>query len=160
MKWYEVTSYQKRIFSRLERVKFGLFRVWRAKIKSPLRVQFELATGRALRVTDNRTTQLGRQSGQGFFIGCNECTSMGVCQAEVPGLIEWSQQSQTSEVVRQPETPAELNQMINAITVCAMDAVRYGGHDPEILSKLANLPTGDPRARFTWLGRIFRRLTA
>jgi hypothetical protein len=39
----------------------------------------------------------------------------------------------------QPETPDELERAIRAVGVSCCGAVRYGGKDPEVLKKLADL---------------------
>jgi hypothetical protein len=42
--------------------------------------------------------------------------------------------------VRQPTTPVETEQAINAVRVCCVAAVRYGGRVAQIISALGNDP--------------------
>lgn len=117
-----------------------------------------LAIGAAARVERGRVSEIAGQDPYGFFVGCNECTMMRVCQAEAPGLIEWDEKTGVSRVVRQPRTQDEIKLMSDAILVCAMDAIRYGGGDPSIRSRLIDHAIYNPVAELTWLGRISRKL--
>lgn len=40
-------------------------------------------------------------------------------------------------LVKQPSTEKELQQIINAIDVCCVSALRYGGKNPDILSRIS-----------------------
>ncbi|MEZ6143298.1 MAG: hypothetical protein R3B84_22250 [Zavarzinella sp.] len=42
--------------------------------------------------------------------------------------------------LRQPETPLEIEQACAAIRICHVHSLRYGGKDPEILTRLADVP--------------------
>lgn len=42
--------------------------------------------------------------------------------------------------VRQPESLEEIEQAINAMKLCCVDALRYGGREKQIISKLNNDP--------------------
>ena len=157
MKWFDLSPYQKRHLSKWAQFKLIFSRVWRRKVRTPLERQRLLASGQAMRVGDRGISIPGTQDPKGFFVGCNECISMGVCQAEAPGLIEWDDAQGVSRVVRQPETDEEIRLMADAVIVCAADAIRYGGNDPNVLKIIRANALYDPQARFTWLGRLSRR---
>jgi hypothetical protein len=72
-----------------------------------------------------------------FYVVEGHCTA---CQApipEAPTLIAWAEHDPYHCVFRnQPETPEELEQALNAMGVCCVAALRYGGDDPVILRAL------------------------
>jgi hypothetical protein len=65
------------------------------------------------------------------------CISCGAPQAEALGLVTLGEDGCFFH--RQPETPAEVNDAIRAMLVSCMHVYRYGGDDPTIRRRLAEL---------------------
>gem|GEM_PF-4238285 len=72
---------------------------------------------------------------------CGDCLWCGAPEAEAPTLLAPLDDSNLDTYfVRQPESSEEVDQAINAMKVCCVDALRYGGRDKKIISKLDNDP--------------------
>ena len=70
-----------------------------------------------------------------------DCFWCGAPEAEAPTLFAPFDDTYTDTYfVRQPSTPEEAEQAIMSARVCCVSAVRYGGTDREIISKLGNDP--------------------
>lgn len=72
-----------------------------------------------------------------FYVENNVCTSCGAPEAEAPGLIAHS----TTHFghcyfKRQPQTPGEVAQAINAVAVSCVSGLRYAGNDKQVLKEL------------------------
>jgi hypothetical protein len=72
-----------------------------------------------------------------FYVVKGHCVSCGAPQAEAPGLVTLDDDG--CYFHRQPETPAEVNDAIRAMFVSCIEAYRYGGDDPTIRRRLAEL---------------------
>jgi len=89
-------------------------------------------TGHQGRATDDPTSPT---------VWCGDCLWCGAPEAEAPTLFAPFDDTYTNTYfVRQPSTPEELEQAIMSALVCCVFAVRYGGTDREIISKLGNDP--------------------
>jgi hypothetical protein len=68
---------------------------------------------------------------------CGRCLSCNVPEEEAPTLLAaLTDTNSDTYFLRQPETDEEIEQACNAIDVCCVDALRYGGQDPKILARL------------------------
>jgi hypothetical protein len=75
------------------------------------------------------------------MVWCGDCLWCGAPEAEAPTLFAPFDDTYTdTHFVRQPSTPEETEQAIMSARVCCVSAVRYGGRDREIISKLGNDP--------------------
>lgn len=74
-----------------------------------------------------------------FYVEADCCTACGAPEAEAPDLIRFDDAHGSCYFHRQPVGPDETFRAIRALSVCCVNAVRYGGADPEILSRLARL---------------------
>src|SRR4051812_12847152 len=72
-----------------------------------------------------------------FYVVKDECISCGAPQAEAPGLVTLDVNG--CYFHKQPETTAEVNDAIRAILVSCIEVYRYGGDDPSIRRRLAEL---------------------
>jgi hypothetical protein len=78
-----------------------------------------------------------------FYVENNECIACGAPHAVAPDLMEWDHIPSPHGGTyphcyfkRQPKTPEELQQAIEAIAVSCCGAIRYRGADPEICKRL------------------------
>lgn len=85
-----------------------------------------------------------------FYVENNECIACGAPHAVAPDLMEWdhipSPQGGTYEhcyFKKQPSTPEELRQAIEAIAISCCGAIRYKGKDSEICKRLKENGCGD-----------------
>src|SRR3974390_2622707 len=72
-----------------------------------------------------------------FYVVKGECVSCGAPQAQAPGLVTLGDDG--CYFHKQPETPAEVNDALRAMFVSCIDACRYGGRDPAIRRRLAEV---------------------
>lgn len=72
-----------------------------------------------------------------FYVEAGQCTRCCLVHAEAPDLLNDLRQAfEECFFRRQPQTPAEIEQAINAISVSEICALRYGGTDPAIIARL------------------------
>jgi hypothetical protein len=72
-----------------------------------------------------------------FYVQADLCTQCCLPHGEAPELLNDPKQFfKECYFRRQPQTPAEIDRAIAAISVSEMCALRYAGSDPEILGKL------------------------
>ena len=80
-----------------------------------------------------------------FFVANQECIACGAPHAVASDLMGWDQMQSTLKpntfyphcyFKKQPETVAELQQAIDAVTVSCCGALRYAGSDPAIIGTL------------------------
>ncbi len=75
------------------------------------------------------------------MVWCGDCLACEAPEAEAPTLLApLDDTNYNTYFVRQPSTPEEIEQAIMSARVCCVSAVRYGGTDREIISKLGNDP--------------------
>src|SRR5215472_5471414 len=83
----------------------------------------------------------------GFFVENEECMSCGVPHHCAPELMAWDNDSEGRPnhcyFRKQPETALELIHAVKAIEGSCCGAVRYGGSDPEIISRLKDAGCAD-----------------
>jgi hypothetical protein len=72
-----------------------------------------------------------------FYVVKGQCISCGAPRAEAPGLVTLDEDG--CYFHKQPETPAEVNAAIRAMSVSCIEVYRYGGDDPNIRHRLAEL---------------------
>jgi hypothetical protein len=83
------------------------------------------------------TTGHRSQSGE----WCGDCLWCGAPEHEAPELLAPLDETNINTYfARQPATPDEVARAVMAIQVCCVAALRYGGHDPEIIAALDNDP--------------------
>jgi hypothetical protein len=91
----------------------------------------------------NETTQNltdDRQDRDGFYIPPEECLFCGCCHREAPNNIVWADlgfKTDTSYILRQPESQEEIKGLVSAASVCMCDCIYYGGDGPDILAQIA-----------------------
>lgn len=73
-----------------------------------------------------------------FYVVKGQCISCGGPPAEAPGLVTLDD-DEGCYFHKQPESPSETNDAIRAILVSCIAAYRYGGTDPSIRRRLAEL---------------------
>src|SRR5690348_11389024 len=82
------------------------------------------------------------QNAPGPFYGIGGCLCCGAPEAEAPTLIsELTDENFETYSVRQPATPAEVEQACCALDSCCLSTLRYGGTDPGIIRRLGNTST-------------------
>jgi hypothetical protein len=74
-----------------------------------------------------------------FYVEAHQCMSCGAPEAEAPDLIRFDETHGSCYFYRQPVGPDETFRAIRAVCACCVEAVRYSGADPAILSRLARL---------------------
>jgi hypothetical protein len=78
----------------------------------------------------------------GDFYTTGECLRCNTPEEAAPDLLaELSAENSDTYFIRQPISPAEVEQACEAILSCCMDALRYGGTDPDIIRRLGNRPS-------------------
>jgi hypothetical protein len=89
--------------------------------------------------TGGRSTVSTTPEGEPVWGG--DCLKCGLPEVEAPTLLAPFDDTFTDTYfVRQPSTPEEVEQAINAIRVCCVEALRYSGRDVDIISRLDNHP--------------------
>lgn len=76
-----------------------------------------------------------------FYVENGECISCGAPESEADGLIEHDADGHCF-FARQPSTENETNAAIRGVWATCCGAVRYGGDDPQILTRLAAVGMG------------------
>ena len=74
-----------------------------------------------------------------FFVEYDMCLACDAPYSEAPKLMEYDK-NMHCYFKRQPQTPKEFEHAINAVRVSCIEAVAYGGNDPEILNKVKTTP--------------------
>lgn len=74
----------------------------------------------------------------GFYIISDDCVDLGCCEAEVSSCIRMTPNNKT-EMFKQPDTEAEIGQMLVACGNCAVNAIRYNGTDSQIHKALGEI---------------------
>jgi hypothetical protein len=75
-----------------------------------------------------------------FYVEDQACITCGAPEVEAPSLVCFSEGESTHCYFRkQPETMDEVEQAIRAMWASCVRALRYGGNDPGILRRLAEL---------------------
>lgn len=83
-------------------------------------------------------TRNPRNAAGPFYVLKAQCISCGAPQAEAPGLVTLDDDV-GCYFHKQPDTAAEVNDAIRAMFVSCIDAYRYGGTDPTIRRRLAEI---------------------
>lgn len=77
----------------------------------------------------------------GPFYTLGACLACEAPEAEAPDLLApLTGGNYTTYFVRQPQTPEEVEKACNAIRVCCVMDLRYGGTDRAIIERLGNDP--------------------
>lgn len=76
-----------------------------------------------------------------FYVIDGQCMACGAPEQQAPALM--SNEEGHCYFLRQPITAEETNRAIRALFVSCCGAVRYGGQDPEVLRRLAELGEAD-----------------
>src|SRR5947209_7281112 len=72
-----------------------------------------------------------------FYVEGGLCLHCCIVHEYAPGLMnDLNEPYEECYFRRQPQTPGEVEQAIAAIEVSEIGALRYGGNDPEIISRL------------------------
>lgn len=84
--------------------------------------------------TAPKTEPPDEQDYSGFYVDITVCMACAVCHEMVPSL--FAAKKRDSFVHTQPKTQADLADMHEAINSCCIDAIKYGGTDPDIIRRL------------------------
>jgi ferredoxin len=77
----------------------------------------------------------------GPFYTTGDCLACGLPEQEAPELLaELDANNADTYFVRQPETPEEVERACRALKSCCIPALRYGGKDRAIITRLGNDP--------------------
>lgn len=79
-----------------------------------------------------------------FFVVNHECTACGAPHAVAPDLIGWSEGGDHFIWKKQPETPEEWEQAYAAFAVSCVEAYRYAGADPTVVTRIGPALCGVP----------------
>lgn len=83
----------------------------------------------------------GEENVKGAFYTIKDaCLDCALPEMEAPTLLCQDPDKNDTFFVKQPETEEEIKQACEAIKVCCVNALRYGGKDPEIITQLNNDP--------------------
>lgn len=82
-----------------------------------------------------------RNSEGPFYVVNGECIACGAPESESDGLMSSDEAGQCF-FIRQPITEDETNAAVRGVWASCCGAVRYGGEDPEILTRLSALGVG------------------
>jgi hypothetical protein len=75
----------------------------------------------------------------GDFYTTGECLACEAPELEAPDLLApLGHGNYTTYFVKQPNTPAEVERACNAIQICCVADLRYGGKDRAIIERLGN----------------------
>lgn len=79
-----------------------------------------------------------------FYVEDGCCTACGVPAIEAPGMFAWDTDADCLHcyVCKQPSTPAEVTQTLNAIAAAELRCIRYRGTDPTVFERLGAM--GEP----------------
>ncbi|WP_082565616.1 ferredoxin [Duganella sp. Root1480D1] len=107
-------------------------------------------------------SQRFKKNAPGSFYTTGECLSCGAPESLAPELLaELNDDNSDTYFLRQPTTPEEIEHACQAIEVCCVDALRYGGDDPRIIERLGNNPVCcdhlQPK-KVNWLHRLKSKL--
>ncbi len=90
-----------------------------------------------------------RNAAGDFYIADGCCITCAVMHTEAPGLLAWDETpDETGKVTphcyvaRQPQTEAELDEMMWAFRVSDAGCMRYRGSDPDLLFRIRDLGFG------------------
>lgn len=100
-----------------------------------------------------------------FYIVDQCCITCGVMHDVAPDLLAWHNYEPDERgyvqshcyVARQPETPDEFAQMVEAMEVMDVNCLRYAGEDPELLQRIVGIGERDQcdvfgPGDYRWLG--------
>jgi len=77
----------------------------------------------------------------GPFYTSENCLACGLPESEAPELLAPLEgDNATTYFVKQPETAEEVEHACEAIRICCVNALRYGGRDRAIIERLGNDP--------------------
>ena len=85
-----------------------------------------------------------------FYVVTRECISCGTPASVAPDLIAHHRDSAGGTIVghcyfrKQPSTPEETEEAINAVNASCACAVRYRGNDPSILARISPMSVDNP----------------
>lgn len=73
-----------------------------------------------------------------FYTLKGACLSCMLPESEAPTLLSQDESDYDTYFVRQPETNEEIEAACTAIEACCLEALRYGGRDKNIITRLGN----------------------
>lgn len=74
-----------------------------------------------------------------FYVAKDQCITCMAPEAEAPSLMAFDEERSSCYFRRQPESPDETYRAMRACWVSCCGAVRYGGSDPDVIARLANI---------------------
>ncbi|MEO0588258.1 MAG: ferredoxin [Planctomycetota bacterium] len=74
----------------------------------------------------------------GFYVRTDICTGCGLVHDMAPSIMGWDKRQEypICRFKHQPSSPAEVDEAIQAAQVSEVQAIRYGGSDPEVIRKM------------------------
>jgi hypothetical protein len=77
----------------------------------------------------------------GDFYSVGNCLACGLPEGEAPDLLApLNEQNNITHLVRQPQTPDDIERACRAVRCCCVQDLRYGGQNLEIIHLLGNDP--------------------
>ncbi len=104
-----------------------------------LLVPFPALAPEERQLIERRVGQRHPKNAAGDFYGdADRCCCFGACEpVEIaPDLIGYQEEPEGCYFKRQPTTPAEVDQAIDALRYAFVENLRYGGSDPAIVQRL------------------------
>jgi len=93
-----------------------------------------------------------------FYVEDGCCTACGVPESIAPQLFAHDEEA-ACYVAKQPESPRELDQMIDVLATQELHCVRYRGADPIVRRRISDREEGrTPWPLFSRIARVLRRL--
>ena len=74
-----------------------------------------------------------------FYVAKDQCITCMAPEAEAPDLMAFDEEVTSCYFHRQPQSPNETYRAIRAMWVSCCGALRYGGRDAEVLTRLVNI---------------------
>ena len=74
---------------------------------------------------------------RGDFYATGECLACDLPESEAPNLIsKLTDENYDTYFVKEPITPKEISEACDAIEICCVNALRYGGKNKDIINRL------------------------
>jgi hypothetical protein len=93
-----------------------------------------------------------------FYVEDGCCLSCGVPEAEAPGLFAFGPEQ--CYVRKQPSTPDEMRQMLEALYVQELGCIRYGGRSLDVIETIRCRGDTLKIVDASWWRRLLARLIA
>jgi hypothetical protein len=82
-----------------------------------------------------------------FYVEDNICMHCGAPEAAAPDLMDFDEEARSCYFKKQPSTPEEYEQAMQAVWVSCCEAVHYATDDPLVLERIQELQEAEGRRR-------------